>query len=1131
MKLNRIAPPFFRDGRLKKYYLVMRLTWFLVLIMTLPMSASVWSQSTVMSVKLKNSTLQDLFLQIEKSSSYRFFYNNDEVDVNQRVTVDIEDKSVGKILKTALEGLPYSFKELDNKLILIERTTEGKGVSGASAQQQKTVSGKVTDTTGAPLPGVSVVVKGTASGVTTNADGSYSLPNVPGTATLQFSFVGMKMQEIVVGNQSKINVTLAEDAIGIEEVVAVGYGTQKKVNLTGALETVRVEEIKSRPLTNSSLALQGKVAGAFVSQNSGQPGNDGATILIRGVGTFKDNAPLVIVDGMESSLSDVNPKDISAISVLKDAASSAIYGNRAANGVILITTQKGNSDKMQINYTGYYGVQSVTTMPELLKGVEYLELKALAYYNTNRSWPAWYNDEFMNNYRNKVDEQRYPTDFSWVDAVFRPAQIKDNHVNLSGGNKRFQYSASIGYLDQDGVVEGNSSRKLSFRTNLSTNYLNEKLKIDLNMSGHDQITDDLVNGMEDAMYNVYVSPSTTPMKIEGYGYTWPAHSWAAREEGGYRRSNTTPVSVRMSADYEFLKGAKINVAYSLHQTSYNHEEFDPLVYTYGYKPDGSIVGTASETTSLFYMNSKSLRKTFNTNLYYTTEILKDLQMSLMGGLESREYRYDMVQASREGFAVNLPELPVGDPNSQKNNGGAYEGAWLSQLGRINLSYKDKYLFESSIRRDGSSRFIDKWGTFPSVSAGWRLSEEGFIKNSVPQISNLKLRASWGRLGNESIGQYYAASDELSLSLTTNFNNTLYPAAAVTKLANKKTSWETSEQLNFGLDFGLFNNKFTGTVEYFEKINSDILMQIPVSGTLGLSTTPYQNAAEMKNTGFELQLGYTARIKEVKLTANLTASHVKNEITNLSKQSPIILGRLIWKEGEAYNSYYGLETEGIYQSEAEIKSHLKFVDENKDGVNDINPYAGLVAYPGDIRYKDRNKDGLITLDDRDRTIIGKPFPDLTFGANLNLEWRNFDMSLFFQGVTGVNSLNQHMVTAPFHGGEAGTGAWYRDGWTEQKPSKTIQRVNSDPTRFEIVSDYYMEDASYIRLKNLELGYSIPKSVLEDVGITSLRIFANVQNAFTLTKMRYGFDPEKPSTTTSTLQYPQTRIVSAGINLKF
>jgi len=766
-------------------------------------------------------------------------------------------------------------------------------------------------------------------------------------------------------------------------------------------------------------------------------------------------------------------------------------------------------------------------MPKILKGVEYLDLMALAGFNTNGIWPAWYNDQYMNNYRNHVDEARYPTNFDWVSAVFSPAPIKDNHVNISGGNKAFQYSISLGYLDQQGIVMGNESKKLSLRTNLTGHFLNDKLTIDLNTSGHNQITNDMVNGMDNAMYFVFVNPSTTPMEIPGYGYTGGAYNWAAADAGGYLRSNSTPINVRLAANFNIIKGWDVNASYGIYKTYSENERWAPSVYTYSYNTDGSVLKTlAAEKTGLKTQQDQSLTKVFNAQTSYTKELYDQLQFTILGGFESRELRADNIWLSRENFSANLPEMGIGDPSSQKNGGGASEGAWLSEYGRINLAYKGRYLFESTLRRDGSSRFLDKWGTFPSVSVGYRISEEEFIKNDFKQISNLKFRASWGRLGNEGIGQYYAASDELSLTLSNNFGNAMYPAAAITKLANKKTSWETSEQLNFGIDIGLFKNKITGTFDYYTKKNSNILMQIPISSTLGLTTIPYQNLGAMENKGYEIQLSYTGKINAVKINANLAAARTKNKITSLAGQKEIIFGNLIWREGQPYNSFYGYATEGIYQSQAEINAQLKFKD--AAGVS-INPYVGLTPVPGDIRFKDQNGDGIINS--ADKVLLGKPFPDWTFSSTINAEWNNFDVSLFLQGCYGMNSLNQFMVTAPFHGGGAATGAWYRDAWTPEHPSKTIQRVSSDASRFEIVSDYYLEDNSYIRIKNIELGYTVPESITSKIKIAKIRVFADVQNAFTSTKMRYGFDPEKPASTTTTLQYPQTRIISAGINIKF
>ena len=1119
----------FRESKFLKR---MRIVVLLLLIsITQTFALESYAQTKRLSLNFKNETIINILNEIEDISEFYFMFDATKIDLNQKKSIKCENQSVTKILDLMLEGTKIVYEISDRQIVLSSQ-------QDSESRQPKTITGKITDTSGDPMPGVTVLIKGTTNGTVTNANGMYSLSNVPGDAVLQFSFVGMITQEVKIGDQTTINLTMQVDAIGIEEVLAIGYGTQKKANLSGAVESIDLGGINSRPITNAGLALQGKVAGAFISQTSGQPGKDDATILIRGVGTFGNSSPLVIIDGMEGRINDVNPRDIESVSILKDAASSAIYGNRAANGVILITTKRGSSDKMSIEYTGYYGIQQVTSMPKLLTGLEYLESSAEAYLNANGNYPDWYNNpNYMDYFRNEVDPYLYPTNYDWIEATFRPANIIDNHINVSGGNNSFQYAASVGYLDQDGIVQGNSTKKLSLRANLTSNFLDDNLKINFFASGHDQITDDLVQGMTTAIYNIYVAPSTARLKIPTVGYSAYGYNFAATEEGGYRKDTSTPINIRLSADYKIYKGLNINASYGVYKWEYSNEVYTPNVQMVALNPDGSVRPLNPRPTSLSINQQNSLTKVFNSTANYSLDIKNGHALKFLVGYEARELNYKSLTATRDNLSANLPVLDVGDPNTQKNNGGGHDGAWLSWFGRLNYSYKGKYLAESNIRRDGSSRFLEKWGTFPSFSIGWRISEEPFVKENIDVISNLKFRGSWGRLGNESIGQYYAASDELSLDLSTNFNNTLYPAAAVTKLANRQTSWETSEQINFGVDFGLFENKFNGAVEYYEKRNFNILMQVPVSSTLGVTSLPYQNVGEMKNRGMEYKLNYQTNFKQAKFNATVTASKTKNKITDLAGQDPIIHGNLIWKEGEAYNSFYGLQTEGIYQSQEEIDNHLIFTDD--DGTS-INPYVGLKPVPGDIRFQDQltidlNGDGIMdardgVINDDDKVLLGKPFPDWIFSANLGFDWKNIDFTIFLQGVYGVESLNQGMVTSPFHGGGANTGAWYRDAWRPDKPSKTIQRLSSDPTRFEIVSAYYLEDASYIRAKNIELGYTLPKHIIDRLSISGIRIYASIQNAFTLTKMRFGFDPEKPGTTTNTLQYPQVRISTIGVNIK-
>ncbi len=1107
----------FRKGSLK---IVMKTIIFLLCTTIFALSPNnIVSQNSKIEIDRDTiMTVDEVFDLIMKQTDYKFFYEEGIFKDFPKVNLKKGIIRTNKLLNLSLSQGDLKVTVNANNAILIENNS-----ISLNQPQQFEVSGTITDIDGVPLPGATILEKGTNNGTQSDFDGKFSLNVSSANAIIVVSYIGFATKEIPLNNESNITVALQESASELDEVVVVGYGTQRKVNLTGAVETVKVEGLSDRPITQASSALQGQVAGAFISQNGAQPGNDQATILIRGIGSLGNNNPLVIIDGMEGSLKDVNPKDMESVSVLKDAASAAIYGNRASNGVILITTKRGKKGKNKIEYTGYLGVQSVTDFPELLKGLDHYDLNALAVANANGGiFPSWYSEEVRQNFINKVDEQRWPTNYSWSDDIIVDAIINDHHINISGGQENFQYSASVGYLDQEGIVDGNATKRLTFRTNLSSYFLKDnRLRLDLNLSGYDQNTEDFVTGINEVMYHVFVQSPLTRRQLEGVGYTGAGYNWAVLDAGGGRNSNSSPLTVRLAGSLKVLDNLEVKSSINFYRTGDELEIWRPSVTTFGLQADGTIIESSPSNSSLDINTSKSLTKVFNSQVNYNTEFVEGFKLNVMAGLEAREYNFSSKFMSRSNFSANLPNLEIGDPSTQKNGGSDLEGKWLSYFGRFNLDISDKYLLEGTIRRDGSSRFLDKWGTFPSVSLGWKLSNEDFLKDN-DFINSLKLRASWGQLGNENINSYYAASDELSLNLFANFNNSVTPAGAITILANQATSWETSEQINFGVDFGLLKNKITGSIDYFVKKNSDILMQLPLSSTLGLSTFPYQNVAAMENKGIELLLSYSGKIKEVEFNANLTASNTKTKITDLAGQDPIIFNDIIWQEGHPFNSFYGYQTEGIYQSQAEIDAHL-----TATGMG--NTYAGLVAEPGDIRLKDRNNDGLINEDDK--TILGQSFPDWIFSTNLDFKWKNWDLSLFFQGVTGLNTFNRQFAVFPFHGGGAGTGAWYKNGWTQENPSETIQRVITDNSRFDLISDYYLEDASYLRLKNITLGYSLPSSLVDGLGITSFRIHGNIQNALTWTKMRYGFDPEKPGSTTSSLQYPQSRIYSLGINVKF
>lgn len=1085
-----------------------------------------YAQQGNVSINKSNVTVKTLLTEIEKTTNYSFMYNNADINENQKISFKIENQPVSRVFDLLAEELNVTC-QINGRQVILKKIASNSLI---------VIKGQVMDSNNEPIIGATIQQTNSTNGTISNMDGGFSL-KLPSNSSFTVSYMGYLAKTIQVKGKNTFSVRLEENTELLDEVVVVGYGSQKKVNLTGAVESVELSKARGRAYTNTSAMLQGNIAGAFISQISGQPGNDGAKIQIRGIGTFNNTDPLVIINGMEGSLDAVNPKDIESISVLKDASSCAIYGNRAANGVVLITTKVGELNKMNIEYNGLYGLQKATSLPDVLKGIDYLEMKAEAYRNTNNALPTWYTDEYMNNYRNHVDEFMYPTNYSWLDDTYRTAQMTDHYIAISGGSKSLKYSTSAGYLYQDGIVKGNSSNKFTFRSNVTAFFFQEKLKLNASIATQYKKTEDLVDGASSAIYSSYVAPPTIRMTIPGIGYNNAGYSFGARDAGGFNRTRETPLTLNASISADLAKGLNIVVYGGMDRSFWENKNFKPTVQLFGLNDDGSVSTPQPRTSELALQSSESQTYVLNGQINYNVTLAKKHAIAVMGGYEMREFTYHSHQLSRKKLTVNIPEFGVGDPDTQKNSSSAYDLAWLSYFGRFNYVFDSRYMLEFNLRYDGSSRFIDKWGLFPSISGGWRITEEKFMKR-FNWLNNLKLRFSWGKLGNESIGQPYAASDELSLNGLMNFNNTLVGIAAVTKLANKKTSWETTEQYNIGLDMDVFN-KISASIDYYIKNTNDILMQVPVSSTLGMTTVPYQNAGKMRNKGLELSLRYNDRFGEVGTNFSLSATRIKNEVRNLAGKDELIMGNTIWRVGAPFNSFYGLQTEGIYQSMNEINNHLIF---NDKGVA-VNPYMGMTPVAGDIRFKDQitvdsdgdgipdSRDGIINSDDK--VILGPSFPKWTFSGTLGFDWKGFDVSIFLQGVSGIKTLNQGIITVPFHGGESNTGAWYKNRWTPENPSQTIQRLFSDPNRSEIISEYYLENASYLRCKSLDIGYTLPKHILRNVfsAGSSVRFYVSMQNLFTITSMRYGFDPEKPTSTTNTLQYPQSKIYSFGVNLKF
>ena len=992
------------------------------------------------------------------------------------------------------------------------------------------IQGKVTDKQHNPITGVVVAVLGRQAGTTTGTDGTFTITARVGE-TIEISYLGYKKQQLKVTQaMTRADITLEENALAVQDVVVIGYGTTSKEKLTGAVSTVSTADFKNRPITDVSLALQGKITGVQVTQTSGQPGADGGTITVRGIGTLNDSSPLVIIDGFESSFDKVDPKDIESMSVLKDAASAAIYGNKAANGVILITTKKGRSGRLQVEYNGYVSVQQVTRYPDLLGSVDYMNLYNEACLNSGQQ--PRYSQSYIEHFRKGDDPALYP-DRDWADFYFKPAILHNHYVKLNGGTDQLAYTLSMGYLGQDGILEGTEYDKYNFRINTTSSLFKDRLKISANVAGYSGVKNDLVDGTGNTLYRIVAMSPMVNAKMEGYGWTDWFYDDAVREAGGFNKTKTGNFSGNLNLQLSLLKNLRLEGAVNYDRTTETGQIYAPNVDLYKVFTGADGTQTIGKSTSRESSITESTYRYGNLSSYVTLSYWATAgdhhHFKVLAGWQQGQWDNKYYKASRTRLTTNLPSLEVGDPSTQKNSSWETEVKSMSLFGRFNYDYKEKYLVEANIRYDGSSKFAEdhKWGVFPSFSAGWRISQEAFMRN-VRWIDELKLRASWGQLGNEKIWSSYAGIDILSIgSCNYIWENQQVTGAATSYIADKSLTWETTTQYNIGLDLRLFGS-LTFTGDFYVKETDDILMQLPVSGIFGFTEDPWKNAGRMRNTGCEFALSYFKAFRKWEFSAGANLSFNRNKILDLKGQSPILNSTtgILLEEGRPINTLYGYEVEGIYQSDEEIHNHLTTFDRNG---NPVNSYSGLVAAPGDIRFKDQNGDGIIDMD-HDRVALGDPNPDFLFSFNLGARWKGFDLTAFFQGVCGGEGWSTGELVSPFFNGY-NTAAWMTERWTPERPNNTYQRVYIDNQRAKIKSDYYVEDLSYMRMKNLELGYTLPKSLVGKIGISGVRVFVSAQNLFTLTRYK-GFDPERAGVNaTNIYDYPLVRTFTAGLNVTF
>ncbi len=1076
----------------------------------------------------KDMPLRKALLKIEKATGASFVYQSQLIPPKEKITLQTFNESLALVLRKILGPLVITY-EVDGNQIILSKQNGNDEVeleesvlvpSGSNEVFAVTITGKVTDELNTPLPGVNVLVKGTTMGTTTNSDGLYTLTVPDENSILVFSFIGYTTQELALGNQNEVNVTLQPDIKSLQEVVVVGYGTQKKVNLTGSVSSVSSTELENRPITQASQALAGLASGVTVSQGSGRPGNDGSSITIRGIGTFSaaGTGPLVLIDGLASSMNDVDPNNIKSISILKDAASASIYGTRAANGVILIETKRGQNGKLQVSYNSYVGWQKVTELPQFLESSEYAELKNEA--NVNMGQGKSYTDEEIVKFKSGSDPDNYPNVPHLKNLLTSGSGFQTNHnLSFMGGDEKNSYLFSLGYLHQDGIVTENKYDKYNLLLNFDSK-IKDNLNLKVNLSGNSAATDEPRHYDGEMMHMIAFAvrePSIfAGKKSDGtYGYqdNYSPEAWLDSESFVNRKNKYFLGGTELS--WEILKGLTLSGKAGYKYYNWTDNSF---ASSFIFNPNKTVgpnnLNVSSGDNSLLTLQS----------LLQYTKTLGNHNFAVLAGFSQEAYQENWTTGYRKDFPNNsLYELNAGSATGMSATGSGAESALRSYFGRLNYDFAGKYLFEANTRYDGTSRFPKKgrWGLFPSFSAGWRISEESFIKNNIAWIDNLKLRASWGKLGNQNIGNY-PYQNVLRLGQNYSFGGNLASGAKLTTLANEDITWESTQVTDVGLELSVFEGKLSMVFDYFSKTTSDILYKISVSQVLGLDPSEV-NAGEVKNTGFEVLLNYQASIGGFNIGVVPNFSYIKNEVTKIaSVQKDIGKGLFV---GQPLNAIYGYEADGLFVDADDVASYS------------TQPYS---AQPGLVRYKDISgpdgiPDGQVDAT-YDRKVIGTTFPKYSFGATITADYNGFDFSLLLHGLGGFEKqMGSYQAFAFYNGGQIQQ--WQADNrWTEANPDRNaeypkVTSLNMSAGTIQ-TSTYWNRNASFLRVKNLQIGYTLPGSMTSKLKISKLRVFVSGQNLFSLNHFYKGWDPEMyQNTGDNTPFYPITSVYTFGVNVKF
>ena len=1106
---------------------MIRITAFFILLGLLQVSASVYSQQTNLALKLENTNIEQVLKKIEEQSKFYFLYRSDLLKEVPPVSIQVNDAKLEDILNRILVPNGFSY-EIEDRVVVIKKEAEK---ATPVPVEQKAITGTVKDKTGEPVPGVSVVVKGTTIGTITDIDGVFRI-NLPADAkTLMFSFVGMKSQEIPVGNNTTFKIVMEEETVGVDEVVVVGYGTQKKVNLTGAVSAVKMDEkMVSRPVANVSSGLQGLVPGLAISQNSGMAGKNDVSMIIRGMGTVNNAKPLVVVDGMpDVDINRLNMNDIESISVLKDATSSAVYGSRAANGVILITTKSGKGQKTRINVTSSYGVESPTKSYEFMADYpRALTLEQrLAAVNTLRSNYIFKDgtiDQWMA--MGMIDPIRYPNT-DWWNIIMRTGSVQNHNITASGSNENSNFFISVGLLDEKGLQINNDYKRYNARFNYDYK-VRKNMNVGAKFSGNwskytyaleDGFTDDNSTNtagfdMQYAIAGILPYDPTTGYYggVMAYGEDVQAYNPYTLYVNSLNYQNRQEANVSGYWDWTPIKGLTARVDYAINY--YNQFRYSANIpntsFNFQTNSFGSRVYVGTNAGIGNYTNT-GYKTQLNGRVNYQTTIAKNHDISAMFAY-SEEYWYDRYQSGTrlDRLHPSLHELDAALQGTMTAGGNSSTEGLRSYIGRLNYTAFDKYIFEANFRYDGSSKFLpgSRFGFFPSASFGWRFTEENFLKQYTDSwLTNGKFRFSYGGLGNNSGVDRYEQQETLAEGHYM-IGGVITKGLVNSKMVNTDLSWETSYVMNVGLDLGFLNNRFTTEIDYYDRLTTGMNRPSQMSILLtGAYDAPRKNIGDLRNRGVEVNLNWKDRFKKVDYSVNFNASYNR---TLLEKWSEF-LSRGYTFLNMPYHFLYTYEDAGIAQTWEDIYN--------------ATPQG---ASPGDILRKDLNGDGKIDGNDKKAyPNIQRDRPTANFALNLNAAWKGFDVSALFQGATGrkdywINIYNNVNFASSRY---AATWDHWNNPWSVQNRDGEWPRLGGSNNREE--TTFWLDDMSYVRLKNVQLGYTLKeKGWLKATGIEDIRLYFSGENLTTFTKYR-GLDPEKNSNASDA--YPLVKTFSFGINI--